>query len=281
MEAGSGGVNLFFVLSGYFIFVSLQNNEQKKGSVLKWYGARMLRILPAYYTVIIGYFILYVIILKSVPIDETGLGWIRYLLCINQIVPAGDAFWSNLGATWTINVFLFFYLLAPFLFCIIRKMSDAGIALIVSYLLSRIADAHFNMWFRPVVYLYYFVIGIMVYYAVNEKKEKQFTIMGILLLFILTVLDSGGGLKLGILTGILMVVTEDMTCGRKQLSIIVSRFSEYTYVIYLAHYLVLVGITELTNLQGIGLITVFAVGTYVVSWGIHRCVELPAKNLLR
>lgn len=280
MEAGSSGVIVFFVLSGYFIFESLQNNNQKKGSLVKWYSKRLIRILPVYYAVLILYFILYAIILKSVPADDTGIGWIRYLLCINQVIPAGNEFWSNLGATWTISVFLLFYLLAPALFGLIRKMSDAYIALAGFYIIARIADEYFRMWFRPVIYLYYFMIGIAVYLAIKEAKEKQFSIICLLLLFILTVFNSGGGLKIGVLTGMLMLLTAGVTCTRQYINKAVSKFSEYTYAIYLVHYLVLVFIGELTNLKGIGLVVVFVIGTFIISWLIRQCVEIPAKRLL-
>lgn len=279
MEAGSSGVILFFVLSGYFIFESLENNSQKQGSILTWYGKRLVRILPAYYVVIFMYFVLYVLILKSVPHDETGLGWTRYLFCINQIIPAHNEFWSNLGATWTVSVFLFFYLLAPILFRLIRKLPVAYIALVGFYLLARIADVYFKTWFRPMIYLYYFMIGIAVFLALKEKQEKQFTTICIILLLVLTVFDSSGGLKIGILTGMLMISAAEINCAKQCISRAITKFSEYTYTIYLVHYLMLTYVFELTNLQGIGLLIVFTVGTFIMSWLIHQWIEIPAKKL--
>lgn len=110
-QLGRYGVELFFVISGYLVCYSLSKNS----SVLQFYKKRAIRILPLYYFCILYYFITETFIFRDVPTDPSGLGWLRYLFCLNGIVPSDGYFWSNIGITWTIPVFVLFYLIAPFL----------------------------------------------------------------------------------------------------------------------------------------------------------------------
>lgn len=68
------GVQLFFMISGFLIFKSLDKNSDIK----VFYRKRLLRIIPAYWTVIVLNILLFGIVLKTMPVDEFHIGWLRY-----------------------------------------------------------------------------------------------------------------------------------------------------------------------------------------------------------
>jgi peptidoglycan/LPS O-acetylase OafA/YrhL len=111
------GVNLFFVLSGYLITSSLlRTKEQYQKIIYKDYILqRALRILPAYYAVlllvVIGAFPLY-------SIDLHNIGWrLFYHLILFQ-----DYMASNINVVfWSLGVEEKFYLIAPLIILLLRK----------------------------------------------------------------------------------------------------------------------------------------------------------------
>ena len=67
LEDGHLGVNVFFVISGFLITTLLLKEEQKNKTVSlkKFYIRRTLRIFPAYYTLLLVYFILQCLLYNS------------------------------------------------------------------------------------------------------------------------------------------------------------------------------------------------------------------------
>ena len=106
---GLHGVDFFFVMSGYLIFYSMDRTETYKDFIKR----RLIRILPEYYFIVIVALLWNTLIYHGMPHDVLGLGWIRYFLCIQTIVPANDFLWNNIYGLWTISSFVGFYLFAP------------------------------------------------------------------------------------------------------------------------------------------------------------------------
>ncbi len=107
MANGWVGVDLFFVLSGYLITRSL---FARRGVVWKTYLAkRLLRIVPAYYTVLLlavaGLFPFY-----TVPAPDVVVSTGYHLLFLQDYLPA-----NLVVAFWSLGVEEKFYLLAPLL----------------------------------------------------------------------------------------------------------------------------------------------------------------------
>ena len=129
---GEYGVQLFFIISGYLAAYGL--SDKKNISIKKYYIKKAIRILPLYYLVIAYYFVSENILnqfVHHIPVDTAGLGWFRYLFLLNGFIDNDTYFWSNLGITWTIPIFIFFYLIAPFLFKWIIDLKTAIIALLL------------------------------------------------------------------------------------------------------------------------------------------------------
>ena len=86
-DFGQFGVHLFFIISGYLAIMSLASGRVT--SILNYYKKRCLRLLPLYYLIILIFLIVDEFLLKSVPPDELGLGWFRYIFLLNGFVGGG------------------------------------------------------------------------------------------------------------------------------------------------------------------------------------------------
>lgn len=106
---GQNGVILFFALSGFLIALSLQNDDNLK----RYYQKRILRIVPLYYTAVLISMIGFSL-LGIVETDIFKLGWFRYFLFLQTILPSNNVnLWNNCSALWTMSAFMLFYIFAP------------------------------------------------------------------------------------------------------------------------------------------------------------------------
>lgn len=277
---GSTGVEFFFILSGYLAYQSLDRVRDSDGKygVLIWWKKRVVRILPLYYIMILFYAVYYTCT-GIIPADETGLGWFRYVLLLNQWVPAEENFWMNLGAVWTISVFTFFYLIAPIYHRVVRsyRSSLAGIA--GWYLLARLMERCTD-WLRPLQFLYLFAMGITVYCAVKEKKERNFTALACLVLLLLVIRNSDSGLVPAFLAAIFVAVSSGIRMKWVVISRVADGISRYSYSIYLIH----VAVAEVmlkfrTESDGMYLL-LFTFATAVFTWLAYQLVERRLGNFL-
>lgn len=230
MEKGSNGLIVFYVLSGFLTFASLEKSK----SIKTWYLKRLVRIIPIYYTVLVIDIIIYQFILKSVPEDPFRLGWLSSFLCLNKILPPKTQFWVGVGANASISTFVWFYLLAPLFYKVVHSLKSAVVFLIISYAGARALLAVTD-WGSAFTNFYYFAVGVVAYYAVKEAKEKTVTIGGLLLAVGLLYLGARGGLTYAVVIGLLMVSAYDIRIANKQVCGCITAFSKVTFCIYLAH----------------------------------------------
>ncbi len=107
---GHLGVNIFFVISGFIITILLKKEMDRNGdiSLAKFYTRRVLRIFPAYYFLLLIYFILQ--ISGLIFIDRTD--WIFSLTLLKQFHNPGGI----TGHLWTISAEEIFYIFYPLAF---------------------------------------------------------------------------------------------------------------------------------------------------------------------
>lgn len=193
---GGSGVQCFFVLSGFFACHSFEN-RQKIGA---YYKKRAIRILPAYYVAVIGAMLFRQFVLKDVTADMFGLGWLRYFLGLNTVVPSTNYdLWNNTYGLWTMSCFIWFYIMAPLIFKRVRSLKSATCFFLLSFVgsivwklvvnsifsqMARIESLDVLTGASPFGVLYQFVIGIMVYFVLKERKIYK----GIILLSVISVL---------------------------------------------------------------------------------------------
>lgn len=134
LESGALGVNVFFAISGYLITKLLLDEEKKYGrvSLTNFYKRRTLRIFPAYYFLLLVYFILQ----KYQLIFLSNQSWITALTYTKYFNHSADGISEHL---WSLSVEEHFYLLWPFAFVFLpSKRSFILIIFIIIVPLIRI-----------------------------------------------------------------------------------------------------------------------------------------------
>src|SRR5579884_2189685 len=124
---GSAGVILFFVLSGFLLFMPFAKAllfESNWPSARLFYVRRMLRILPGYYLS------LFVIILLLQPQYLHRDHWHQLLLFLTFFMDSSRSTFRQLnGPYWTLGIEWWFYMLLPFItlgiYALIRKVPQS------------------------------------------------------------------------------------------------------------------------------------------------------------
>ena len=179
---GAGGVHFFFVLSGYLAATTFQRGIK----AIDYYIKRGLRIIPAYYTIIILAIFYNIFIVSDVSADIYYIGWLRYFLGLNMIIPSANyALWNNLYGLWTMSCFIWFYVFAPIIFKNVQSLKKALLFLIVSIGIAGVWKKVIMLTFSqnsmlekldvlsggsPFGMLYQFAIGILVFFIIKENK---------------------------------------------------------------------------------------------------------------
>ena len=144
-------VNVFFILSGFWVTFSCLRSASVKEYALK----RFKKIFPLYWAVVIG-FALLLVFESSISAGEyfTDSGFWKYLLAnistLNFIHPSLPGVFNGApvnGSLWTIKVEVGFYILLPFIlwfFFKSQKMTGGGygyMVLLAVFLLSLLYSA--------------------------------------------------------------------------------------------------------------------------------------------
>lgn len=283
MDFGAMGVYLFFILSGFFGFQSreLENENRIKGNLRYWIK-RAFKLLPLYYAVIIYNFVLYELILKSTPVDSSGIGWPRYVFFLSTSIPADKNFWTNLSYTWTISIFVLFYLLVPLMKRFVRSFKGAVILWGILYLLSVIC-LNRVAYGMPFFFLHYFAMGIVLYYAVEESKVREL-ITGCVI-FVLGSLITNSALTntaCSMLFLILIIMVKESKVENKKLKKWIDIFDSYSYTVYLSHAVVMNGIEMMKGRYSLSQMTILLIAvvcTVVGAFVVHHAVERPMEKV--
>lgn len=182
---GSFGVQFFFVISGYFA-ASAFGDGKTNADVKSYYKKRLTRIIPAYYLAIIMIILWNLLIDIQVPTDVLHIGWFRYFLFLNTIVPSHDyQVWNNTNALWTMTDFFVFYLIAPWIYkksnfkkVFFLLLISFGVKIIYKKLgmfvfanVEWIDKLDVLLGASPAGTLYQFIFGGLIYHIVQEKKR--------------------------------------------------------------------------------------------------------------
>lgn len=163
-DHGSRGVQLFYIISAYTIFVSL--SIKKSPDYRAFFKRRFFRIAPLFYTVLLLCFI--------ANGDFLFKDWINLfakLLFIDNFY-AGWANHGIIGVEWSVGVEVIFYCITPMLFTYCRTLKSGLIALLLAVVLRKGFDA-IHLPDQPVDWALWKTFSFI--------KHSQFFLLGLIL----------------------------------------------------------------------------------------------------
>lgn len=281
-DFGKYGVQLFFLISGFLAAKTFKEN--KKVNIKEYYIKRLITLLPLYYFVILIYFILENICNKymnTIPVDNTGLYWLRYIFLLNGFINSDTYFWSNLGITWTIPIFAFFYIIAPFILKMVKSFSSSIVCYLSIFGVSRILNYIYEC--NIFTYIHYLFLGVLLYYSLKEKKEVITSLVFLILCLIAGIFLKFEWLYVFVFCSIILLLSKVKFKLPKFLESIINILDKYSYTLYLGHGVIFCGILDKLILFGTSRIIILLIaifGTCLFTFIVGRYVEKPMQRIL-
>lgn len=282
---GQHGVQLFLLISGFLACKTFYENSNT--NIWEYYKKRMISILPLYYLVIVYYFISENILNhfgNVIPADELGIGWLRYIFLLNGFLNSDTYFWSNLGITWTIPIFMFFYLIAPW---ILRKVRSVIFAFCLWFLLFVTTQIIGEFYTCTIISnLHVLFLGSAIYYACVHKKSEIPTLIFLLLASIfMLILHKSEYAYIFIFACLIMILFSiDNIYLPEWLMNTINILDKYSYTLYLMHGVVFCSLIDRLNKLEVSkiLVAVLAVfGTIIATRVVGKYIEKPIQNYLK
>jgi peptidoglycan/LPS O-acetylase OafA/YrhL len=143
---GSKCVQLFFLISAYLTYISLDHYYKNRtetitfSSMKKWWARKFLRLIPMYYVALAVY----------APLSPRFNGWlgseghvtiknfISHLLFLNGLIPHYAN--SIIGVEWYLGVLGIFYMIAPFIYKYVDSFEKSAIL----FVLATVGSSYIN-----------------------------------------------------------------------------------------------------------------------------------------
>lgn len=149
-DAGKCGVQLFFLLSSYLTFVSLEHYFNTTTSsrtisfhhLIPWWAGKFIRLIPLYYLALFIYALFLGGSSYWLGTQEhiTAQNVLAHLFFLHGLFPHYAD--SIIGVEWYLGTLAIFYLLAPYLYKIINSLEKSAAFFLLSAFLCRILS-HF------------------------------------------------------------------------------------------------------------------------------------------
>lgn len=160
--AGTYGVYIFFILSGFALYYVYGTDGSSNLDTHRFYLARIFRIVPLYAAVTLY------CTLTAGPSDITIVNWLLNSTLLSGLTFPG--YMSAVSGGWSVGIEAVFYLMFPFLL-IFRSAFSTAVLFLVLLVISRfyvsatfsISPMRENNWLyytQPVTFILYFVGGI-------------------------------------------------------------------------------------------------------------------------
>jgi len=163
LKTGGKGVLIFFVISGFILALPFAKQYMiggEKVSLSKYYLRRLTRLEPPYFISLVIIFIL-LALFSTIALKDLVWGFGTSLFYIHNFFP--NTYWLN-NVTWSLEIEIQFYLIAPLLFLIFKLSPKIRrIALLASITVWLIVLYRFDLMFEIIYrYLPYFLIGMLI-----------------------------------------------------------------------------------------------------------------------
>lgn len=169
---GEVGVTLFFIISGYGIFLSIDYKMKNNTfEIVPFYKKRFLRILPQYYMSLL---IIMVLTSQVTMLSNQGLFHIfTHMFLIHNFFPSTCGSISTV--LWTMGVIAQFYLISIFLYKLVKKNAAAAFAgSVIFTVICKIIIYHFVFPRIQMESSYYFIYGRQLFSALDNFVAGMF-----------------------------------------------------------------------------------------------------------
>jgi peptidoglycan/LPS O-acetylase OafA/YrhL len=281
--AGNYGVHLFFLISGFVIFMTLERTRTAMDFVV----SRFSRLFPAYWAAMALTAAVVIAIgmpRQQIPVRDLALN----LTMIQQILGAEHLD----GSYWTLEVELFFYAQMLLWFALgqlkrIHWIVAAWLAMAVVYAETEHHHIHFSYTLRELLILRhipFFALGVLFYRVYTQPQESRanLAMIALSLLAIWIAKEPPYFYAALVCTAIFgLFVTGNLRWLR---AAPFGFFGAISYSLYLLHQAI--GIAVIHRLEAAGVHSLFAVAATTVlvlsmAWALTRLVEQPAMRAIR
>lgn len=308
-NVGNGyfGVWLFFILSGYLIFESLDKYEQLNwDSTMDYYKKRIIRIIPLYYSILIIiwiYDLIKAVILERIPLLSAiagdgvcGIKYLRYFIFGQTLIPSNNfRLWNNRYILWTMSAFALFYVIAPIIKIISNSFIKSLVILLFFYWVSILVPDILRKTFLPkfgeafepfpeefaFCVMYLFWIGVCAFYAIKENKTFMYALL--LIIVYSTCLFQKNKYAVIFALFILLAASTDIKIKNNRIRYVITLMSKCSFPLYLTHAIWFDFVTRLRGhieMDTISRLIVYIGGALVVAFVTYRLIT-PLENKLR
>jgi peptidoglycan/LPS O-acetylase OafA/YrhL len=155
----NGGVDVFFVISGFVITLSSQSLFGRNGATWTFLGRRLARIVPLYWAMTTLFLLTMVLLPSTIQSSKGQTGSLLYILASYLFIPAArpdGVVAPILQLGWSLNFEMFFYLVfAPFLRFTKTTATISVAVLLAGFVLlgqtGILPGTILNYWAEPII----------------------------------------------------------------------------------------------------------------------------------
>lgn len=304
----SGGIDIFFVISGFFMTAILLGlHKEKWYNIIIYFWKKILnKIIPTSLLIIIltiffGYILSYPLrndLLKDAIYTSFFLENIRLIRL------SSDYLSNNLKSPfqhfWALSIQFQFYLVYPLLFIIFKKNKYIILSICILIISSFIYSIYLtnsdqvNAYYNPATRIWEFLVGALLFFYYSSIKENKIlsilSILAVILfvifaLFLPNIFKFPGFISLvPVLFACLIISNKSKNFANHFLSTnpILQFVSKFSFTLYLVHWPILIYYQYLSNslvvpiLDGLLIILV----SILISYTIKTIIEKPISKLM-
>lgn len=296
---GASGVDIFFVISGFIMFYTMQNRFNAPTAASDFMARRLIRIIPLYW----------MCTLLILMLASSGLAYKSLIVTPDNIISAFFLLpndWPILGVAWTLQYEMYFYVL--FAWCL-TFLSTHKTVIILPLVLFAVtcfgqllpASPARDFFTNPIALEFSFGLWLA-YFFCSEDLPRISTLAavltGLMLIIAATLLFPGNGttglersmrfFTWGIPATLIVYAVLFMGKIGGPIGRVLYLVGDASYSIYLTHAIVMTGYARLIKSDGValmlppGLWILSAIGlAMIVGLATYQLVECPTNVWLR
>ena len=282
------GVDLFFIISGLVIYISVVG---KTISPASFAIQRVARIAPAYWVFTILTAALAVVFDNLIPKTSfDSVHFFKSIFFIPAYSPSGIGLLPTLSVGWTLNYEMVFYSLFSLSLFLPRKalIPAMTIAIAVLQITAANSDGAFSFYCNPLIYNFIAGMCISVIYrlgATSKISAPAAAMSTLASLYFISLIDNIGHdpIKVGIPLAVIFIAFVSQENRLKVLPL-VKTLGDWSYSTYLVHVLVIcvaLKLSDTYNLNESAVISAIIAMTVLASWASYVFIEKPTSNFLK